>query len=139
MSQSTWMKATVIASAASLAAVVCTPWTATLVPDAPGSSGYHIPVTWQDVAQPIALALIALAGGRWGLSILRTGLAVRLPAAVVYGVYGAYFMDTIGAGMWPAGMAVLAPLVFGAAVGLAALGRTRWRLGTQRQAARAAA
>ncbi|GAB4058135.1 hypothetical protein [Catellatospora paridis] len=132
-------ESTVIAAAASVAAVVCTPWTATLVPDAPGSSGYHIPVAWQDFAQPIALALIALTGGRWGLSVLVTGLAVTVPPAVVYGVYGEYFMDPVGAGMWPVGVVVLAPLVFGAAVGLAALGRMRWRLGAQRQAARAAA
>ncbi|WP_166378306.1 hypothetical protein [Catellatospora methionotrophica] len=135
-----WVKAAVIAAAASAAAVLCTPWAAALVPDAPGSSDYHVPLTWQDAAQPVALAIIALAGGRWGLSVLVTGLAVTMPAAVVYSVYGEYFVDAAGAGLWPVGIVVLAPLVFGAAVGLAALGRMRRRrLGARRRAARAAA
>lgn len=118
------LKATVIALAASAVAVVCTPWPVPLLPDALTTGDQPSLTTWQTVAQPIALALIALAAGRWDLSILTSGLAVTVPAAVVYGVYDEYFTDSDGADAWPVAIVVLAPVVFGAAVGLAALGRT---------------
>lgn len=121
------MKATVVALAASAVAVVCTPWPVTLLPTALTTTDQQIPATMQDIAQPIALALIALAAGRWDLSILTSGLAVTVPAAVVYGVYDEFFTDAAGADGWPVGIVVLAPIVFGAAVGLAALGRMHRR------------
>ncbi|GAA1393890.1 hypothetical protein ACFQZ4_01970 [Catellatospora coxensis] len=117
------LKATVVALAASAVAVVCTPWPVPLLPEALIAADQHVQ-TWQTVWQPIALAIVALAAGRWDLSVLTSGLAVTVPAAVVYGVYDEYFTDSDGTDAWPVAIVVVAPIVFGAAVGLAALGRT---------------
>ncbi|WP_155368396.1 hypothetical protein [Catellatospora vulcania] len=134
-----WMKATVVSLAAAGAAVVCTPWPVKLVPDVPGSGDYDVPATWQYVAQPVALALIAFAAGRWNLSVLVTGLGVTVPAAAVYGVHSEYFTDAAGADPWPASTVVLVPLAFGAAVGLAAFGRLLRRRRARARATRAVA
>lgn len=118
-----WVRALAVAVVTAAGAAVCTPWTQRLVPDAPGSDSYHLPVTWQDIAQPIVLAVIALAAGRAGVAPWLAGVAVTVPAAVVYGVYGQFFQDSIGVNLWPVGLLLLAPPVFLAALGLAYLGR----------------
>lgn len=117
-----------VVAVTAVGAAACTPWTAKLVPVAPGSDDYHLPTTWQDVAQPIVLALIALLAGLWGLRPLLAAVAVTVSATVVYAVYGQFFADVIGANMWIVGAIFLAPAVFVGALLLSLLGDLLRRL-----------
>ncbi|MDI1461922.1 hypothetical protein QEZ54_13170 [Catellatospora sp. KI3] len=131
------LRAVALAAATTVASVACLPFGQHLVPAAPGSDDYHLPITAGEIVLPVVLALLCLAGGWWFGSrggVLWTAGAISLPAVVVYSVSWAS-AESIGANMWIIGTVVSVPvLLLGSGV-LALAGLWLRRLADRRKAA----